>query len=139
MVKTRFMVFQLKQIIRMGIFVLIGLVILIMLITFLTPRRNNQSTALFVPGTYTSQIILHNRPVLVEVTVTRDQIVSVELTNMLESQEVFYPLFRPTMDELSREIVRYQSTGAVTVADSAPVTGKILIDAVDAALAKATI
>lgn len=133
---TRIVVLQLKQIIRMGIFVLVGLGLIIAFIWFLTPRDKSGSSALYIPGTYAAQIILHNKPVSVEVTVNETEITNVELKDMLEVQEVFYPLFKPTMESLSKEILQKQSTNVSTSADTA-VTSQILLDAVNVALEQA--
>jgi len=120
-----------------GIFILAGLAVLIALIFLLQPKKE-KGEAMYNPGTYTAQIVLHNKPVLVEVTVTADEITAVGLTDLEESQEVFYPLFRPTMDELSKEVVLYQ-TANIPVGDEAPVTGKILLEAINNALLQAVV
>jgi uncharacterized protein with FMN-binding domain len=95
---------------------------------------NSKNT--YVPGTYTASIILHNNPVYVDVTVTEDEITSISLENMDEIQTLFYPLFRPIMNNLSEDIIKYQ-TLKVEGDSKFPVTSNILLSAVDSALSKA--
>jgi len=134
---TRIMVFQLKELIKTGIFALLGLVLIIALIIFLLPDKSKDAAAGgYVPGTYTAQIILHSKPVDIAVTVSDKEITNIQLMNMQAEQEVFYPLFKPTLDDLTKEIIRYQTTQIATSKDTA-VTSQILLDAVNAALQQA--
>jgi uncharacterized protein with FMN-binding domain len=137
---TKFIVLQLKQIIRTGIFALIGIAAIIALILIVVPKGHKEAaesaSVAYKPGVYSARIILHNRPVSVNVTVNESEIVSVELAELSATQEVFYPLFKPTMETLSHEIVDKQTT-AIIPPEDAEYTGRILLDAVDSALAKA--
>ena len=139
MVKSRFVVLQMKDIVRTGIFVAIGLVLLIVLIWAIMPRGRDADMGArnFVPGTYTSYIIIHNRPIGVSVTVDEDSIIDISLSEMAESQEVFYPLIRPTMAVLSQEVIDRQTTNIETPIEAA-ITSRILLDAINNALMQAS-
>jgi len=139
MVKSRFVVLQMKDIVRTGIFVIIGLVLLIVLIWAIMPRgaASDMGARNFVPGTYTSYIIIHNRPIGVSVTVDESKIVDIVLSEMAESQEVFYPLIRPTMALLSQEVIDRQTTNIEGPAEAA-ITSRILLDAINNALMQAS-
>ena len=139
MLRTRFVVLQMKDIVRTGIFALIGLILLIVLIWAVLPDRPEGAAAHggnFVPGTYTSYIILHNRPITVSVTVDEEKIVDITMSELGQVQEVFYPLIRPTMATLSERVIYSQSTN-VQIPVEANMTGRILLDAIDAALMQA--
>jgi len=141
MVKTRIIVLQMKEIIRTAIFAVIGLALIIFLIWAIIPSGGDadaRAEGPFVPGTYTSYIIIHNRPISVVVTVDETYIVGIELLNMAETQEVFYPLIRPTLEMLSRDIIRYQTT-AIDPPLEVAVTSRILLEAVNNALAQAKV
>jgi uncharacterized protein with FMN-binding domain len=135
---TKIFVFQLKSIVRTGVIALIGLIVLITLVWLLMPKGTKGSAAVYAPGTYAAQIVLHNKPVSVEVTLSGDAITAIELKDMEAAQELSYPLFKPAMAALSREIIRRQSTDVAPAADSA-VTSRILLDAVNAAIAQGEI
>ena len=134
---TRIIVLQLREIIKTAVFVLLGLAVILLLIYLFIPRNKPEVRSdLYVPGTYTAEIILHSNPVDVGVTVSEDKILDVTMTNMAETQEVFYPLFLPAMDDLSKEIIENQSADIVPSMDY-PITGQIILDAVKAALGQA--
>ena len=128
-------VLRLKDVIRTGLFVLAGLVLIMVLVWALLPKKQT-AAALYTPGVYVAQIVLHSKPVNVEVTVSEDAITKLELTGMAASQASFYPLFAPTMDRLAREVLAAQDTNIESPVDSA-VTSEILLRAIRAALAQA--
>ncbi|MCL2576019.1 MAG: hypothetical protein FWE33_06270 [Defluviitaleaceae bacterium] len=141
MVKSRFVVLRMKDIIRTGIFIIIGIALLVALIWFIMPSRpENDGGAMtfgnFVPGTYTSYIVLHNRPITVSVTVDEESILGIAISELEEIVEVFYPLINPTMEQISERVIHSQSTML-----DAPVevlhTSRILLDAINSALLQA--
>ena len=142
MAKSRFVVLRMKDIVRTGIFVLIGIILLVALIWAIMPRGNSgaggvqETFGSFNPGTYTAYIILHNRPVSVLVTVDNDNILDIALSELETVVEVFYPLLVPTMAELSARIISTQST-AINMPVETMHTSRILIDAINFALYQA--
>jgi uncharacterized protein with FMN-binding domain len=138
---TKIFVFQLRELIKTAVFAVIGIALIIALAYLFIPRERTQAEPnvrldRYIPGTYTAQITLNNDPVDVVVTVSQNEILSIELKNMAEAQEVFYPLVRPTMTHLTNEIIKQQSLDIQTAEDSA-VTGSVLLGAVREALAQA--
>ena len=134
---TKIVVLQLKELIKAAVYALVGIVLLVMLIYFFLPKdKTSEETTGFIPGTYSSEVILHNSPVSVEVTVTEDRIASIELKNMAEIQEVFYPLINPTFENISAEIIRNQTTD-IAVSTETQYTSFVLIEAVKNALNEA--
>lgn len=132
---TRIIVLQLKHIIRSAIFLVVTLAVIGLLI-FMFMQKKDSSSAIYHPGDYSSKIILHSKPVNVLVTVDTNKILAIKLDDINESQEVFYPLFKPAMEMLAKEIIEYQSTDIPTINDYA-ITGRILLTAVDNALEQA--
>ena len=138
---TRFLVLQMKDVIRIGAIVLAGLVLIVLALIFLVPGRRggaDPSTDMFVPGTYASTIKLNNKPVEVRVTVSENEILDIYMSDMAEIQRVFYPLFEPRMYDLANEILRHQSAFIYPATDY-PVTTHILQTAVQAALEMAMV
>jgi uncharacterized protein with FMN-binding domain len=140
---TKIFVLQLKDVIKTILFAVLGLVLILLLIYLFVPRNSNEPAATtgeaaYVPGSYAAEIILHNSPVEISVTVSDEEILSVTMTNMAETQEVFYPLFQPVMETLSKDIVEYQTTQLEPSVDY-PITSQILLDAVQSALDKAKV
>ncbi len=137
---TKIIVLQLREIFKSAIFAILGLALIILLICLFLPKNKNQepSVSLYVPGTYTAEIVLHNKPVNVLVTVSEREIMRLELSNMTEAQEVFYPLFKPTLQAISKEIIDKQTT-EISALSEYTYTSQILLNAINKALAKADI
>ena len=126
------MVVSLGKIIKVLIGVIVGAGIIFAVINLF----GGESKATYAPGTYTAEIILQGNPINVEVTVSKNQIENVALSNLNQSQEVFYPSFSSCIAEVSKEVVANQSTdfprsSAYTVSED------IILQAVDKALAQA--
>ena len=138
---TKIFVLRIKDVMRLAAFAIAGLIILGVLAFLFIPRQGQESrpmepTARYIPGTYTSTIILNDRPVDILVTVTEHEIVAVEMTEMYESQRVLFPLFEPMMERVSDDVLFYQRADMV-IHNDFPVTTGILQQAVVAALDQA--
>lgn len=150
---TKFLVLHLKEIIKAGALALVGLILLIAIIYFFMPKEQSSSPQVlvdnssnssdssdsaltFIPGTYSSQIPLNNSPASVEVTVTENEITNIALSQLTETQELFYPLLTPTMNTLSQEIIDSQSLNITSSVENS-VTNQVLVNAISKALHEA--
>ncbi|MCD8090342.1 MAG: hypothetical protein LUD81_06940 [Clostridiales bacterium] len=129
---AKIVVVQMKDLVKRGIFIVLGIIIIAAIIIFLSSDRDKTS---YIPGTYSSEIILQSSPVVIEVTVDEKSILDIAMLNLGETQEVFYPLFEPSFEALRGEILSSQSAD-IEITENA-VTSSILLDAVKAALAEA--
>lgn len=132
---TKIVVIKFKELLKKVALVMLGIVILGILVYAFVPK-NNKNQALYKPGTYCSEIILHNSPVRVDVTVNENEILDIQMTELAESQAVFYPLMQTTAKEIAEEIIETQSL-EITASSDKEMTTKIIIDAVQASLDKA--
>ena len=138
---TKIFVLQMKDLIRIGLFTLLGLALVILLLVLLVPRGRAaapdegamRAYGRFMPGTYVSTIMLNDGPVHVRVTVSENDILLVYLAGLDDTQRMFYPLLEPRMEDLAEEVLRYQSAYIQPQTDY-PVTTGILHEAVIAAL-----
>jgi len=135
---TKIFVLQMKDLVRIGAIVLVGILLVVLALIFLLPRSGRDATeptpeSVFIPGTYSSTIILNNKPVEVRVAVSENEILYLYMTDMEDIQRVFFPLFEPRMHDLAEEVLRYQSA-FIDPATDYPVTTGILQQAVKAAL-----
>ena len=130
--QPKFMVVILGKIIKVLIGVIVGAGIIFAVINLF----GGESKATYAPGTYTAEIILQGNPINVEVTVSKNQIENVALSNLNQSQEVFYPSFSSCIAEVSKEVVANQSTDFPR-SSAYPVSEDIILQAVDKALAQA--
>lgn len=130
--QPKFMVVSLGKIIKVLIGVIVGAGIIFAVINLF----GGESKATYAPGTYTAEIILQGNPINVKVTVSKNQIENVALSNLNQSQEVFYPSFSSCIAEVSKEVVANQSTDFPR-SSAYPVSEDIILQAVDKALAQA--
>ena len=127
---SKFVVIKLREVLKKFVLTVIGFAIIGGILYFCIHESGEE--ARYNPGIYSSEIILHNNPVSVQVTVSEDEITDIELLNMGETQAVF----QQSINEISAEIIEGQSTNIILSNDKST-TGGILLKAVDRALEEA--
>lgn len=139
---TKIVVFHLKEIIKTAVFAIIGVILIILLIYFIAPKKSNDNLnnkTQYTPGTYSSVLTLHNdAPLTVLVTVSEDQITEIALEEFDSSVDVFYPLLVPTMETISAKIIDTQSLDVLTPEDN-KITSEVLMYAIRSAVDEAAI
>ena len=91
----------------------------------------------YIPGIYTTELILGNETVNVEVIVNDHAITSLSLSDPDETLTTMYPLLEPTMDSLSEQICETQDLSQVTYSSETRYTSLVLLEAIKASLEKA--
>jgi uncharacterized protein with FMN-binding domain len=141
--KTKIVVLHMKKLVFTGI--IIGLLILAIIFLFILLHFRTKNTdenevepAMYVPGVYTSSVMIDESSLDVEVTVDSDHINSISLVDLDEETETMYPLVRPSLEELSEQILASQSVENITYSKNNQYTCKLLLDAVTDALEKAS-
>lgn len=148
--KTKIVVLHLKELIYTGIFVVLGILFIILLVIMFLPDKKeetppettDQTESLetsYIPGVYTTSLVLSDHTIDVEVVVDQDFISSVRLVNLDEAVTTMYPLIEPAFDSLASQIYEKQSLERITYADENKYTTLVLLDAIRTALEKATV
>ena len=132
---SRFMVLKFRDILKTAIFAVIGIIIILGAVYFVFSAREGKRQV-YNPGTYSSDIVLENGTVTVEVKVGKTKIKSVQITNSTEDVPVFYPLFEKTAQDVEKHIKKEQELSFV-LDEYTSVTGRLIIDAVEKSLAQA--
>lgn len=157
--KTKIVVLHMKEIIYTGIFLALGILLLIFLIILFLPKEadtmqaeptsspsveENSSTdatvsssSIYIPGIYNTEVVLNDQVINVEVIVDQSGISSVELVNLSESVATMYPLLEPAFDSLSTQIIETQSLDDITYAQESKYTSLVLLEAIRKSLNKA--
>lgn len=91
----------------------------------------------YIPGIYTTELLLGNETVNVEVIVNDHAITSVSLANPSETLTTMYPLLEPTMESLNDQLCEMQDPEQVTYSAETRYTSLVLLEAVKASLEKA--
>ncbi len=151
--KTKIIVLRMKELIYTGIFVLLGILLILLLVTMFAPKKkdeaatedNSQNTPveeaaqaeLYQPGVYTSSIMLGGNAIDLEVTVEKDYIASIRLVNLDEAVATMYPLMEPALENLTAQIYANQSLENITYPEENQYTSMVILDAIENAVAKA--
>ena len=138
--KTKIVVLHVKELIYTGIFVVLGILFLVLLIVmFLPDKKENQETMApgvteetvkYVPGVYTTSLLLNGNVVEIEVTVDEYNINSVRLKNLDDAVTTMYPLLEPAFDNLATQIVENQSLSNLTFPEENQYTSMVLEEAI---------
>ena len=153
--KTKIVVLHMKALIYTGIFAALGILFIVLLIVMFLPDKKDDtrvdslpeesspasaavtSDSVYIPGIYTTQLILGGQTVDVEVIVDKDSITSVRLVNPNEAVTTMYPLLQPTIDSLSSQIYETQSLEQISYESDSKYTSLVLLEAIQSALDKA--
>ena len=144
--KTKIVVLHVKELIYTGIFAALGILFIVLLIIMFLPEdeKKEPSSTLtqttsntYVPGVYTTSLILNDNVVEIEVTVDEHNINSIRLVNLDEAVATMYPLIQPSFEELADQIIHNQGIDGITYPDESKYTSMVLLDAITNSLEKA--
>lgn len=144
--KTKIVVLHVKELIYTGIFAVLGILFIVLLIIMFLPKEEKKETMStvtqtttnsYVPGVYTTSLILNDNVVEIEVTVDEKNINSIRLINLDEAVATMYPLIQPSFEDLANQIISSQSLENITYPDDSKYTSMILLDAITSSLNKA--
>ena len=80
--------------------------------------------------------MLNDKSVDVQVAVDGSHINSISLVNLDDTVETMYPLVKPAMEELARQIIDTQSLDGITYSQNNQYTSIVLLNAIEDALQK---
>ena len=144
--KTKIVVLHVKELIYTGIFAVLGILFIVLLIIMFLPKEEKKetmstvtqtTTSSYVPGVYTTSLILNDNVVEIEVTVDEKNINSIRLINLDEAVATMYPLIQPSFEDLANQIITNQSLENISYPDDSKYTSMILLDAISTSLNKA--
>ena len=142
MQKTRIVVIRMKEIIYTSIFIGIGILLIILLVFVLKPKtekQNDQTSARFNAGVYTSTLSQNNTALNLEVTIDPDRITSIRLINIDDTVTTMFPLLKPALSDLESQIIEKQGTADIKMSDDSRYTQTLLLNEIDAIINEASI
>lgn len=143
--KTKIVVLHLKELIYTGIFAVLGILFLVLMVLMFLPEKNTEvnidsgRAVRYVPGKYTTSLMLGDAAVDIEVVVDEDQINSISIVNLDDAVATMYPLMEPSLNELAQQIYEKQSLEDITYPDENKYTSMVLLNAISSALQKASV
>ena len=141
--KTKIVVLHLKELIYTGIFAVLGILFIILLIIMFLPKNNDKDSSTiqpansYMPGVYTTSLVLNDNVVDIEVTVDEANINSIRIVNLDDAVAAMYPLIEPAFEDLASQICENQSLDGITYSDDNKYTSMVLLDAIKSSLQKA--
>lgn len=154
--KTKIVVLHMKELIYTAIFAVLGILFIVLLAMMFLPDKDKDKggepqaedtsgsepvmaevSSLYIPGIYTTELVLGSETVDVEVIVDKDSITSIRLVDLSEDITTVYPLLQPTMDSICEQIYASQSLESVTYTAESKYTSLVLLEAIQASLDKA--
>lgn len=141
--KTKIVVLRMKEVVYTGIFAALGILLIILLFFMFFPKNKKDSTVDTVPtmayhtGVYSTPITLNHQKLNIEVVVDKEKIHSIRLADSDESVTSMFPLVKPTLEELAKQIYENQSLENVTYSENNKYTSMLLMEAIQESLDKA--
>lgn len=150
--RTKIVVLHMKELIYTGIFAALGILLIILFVMmFLPDKKENPpkdetvaptsgsaEASLYIPGIYTTELILGGEAVEVEVVVNQSEITSIRLVNLSESVATMYPLLEPAFDSICTQLYETQSLNDITYSADSKYTSLVLMEAIRNSLEKAS-
>ena len=147
--KTKIVVLRMKELIYTGIFVALGILLILLLVYMFAPRKEakeapdatdaTDTPIQYAPGVYTSSIMLNGSAIDIAVTVEKDAIVSIQMINVSETVATMYPLMEPALEHIGQQVIDRQSTEGITYSTDNQYTSVVLLNAIENALSMARI
>ncbi len=139
--QTKIVVIKAKEIIYTGIFLVLGILLIVLLMNMFGKGTNKKAepTSKYIPGVYSSTITLGDNTLNVSVSVDEDTISGVDIENMNEAVTTMYPLLEPALNEINEQISSVESVDDITYSKDNQYTYIILNQAIKNALNQATV
>ena len=155
--KTKIVVLHMKELIYTGIFATLGILLVVMLVIMFLPKDKEEtpatpevppqtespdaptatSAAAYIPGVYTTELVLGGQSIDVEVIVGQEAITSIRLVNLSESVTTMYPLLEPALESICNQVYETQSLDNITYTADSKYTSLVLLEAIRNSLSKA--
>lgn len=159
--KTRIVVLKSRELIYTGIFILLGIMLILLLFYMFSPGEEDAkdkgkdmspgsateapatategeeiSTTMsgYIPGVYTSELNLGGSALQLSVTVDESHVTGVAIDNLDETITAMYPLISPSIDEINSQIGLVSSVDDITYSSDNKYTTIIILDAIEDAL-----
>lgn len=146
--KTKIVVLHMKELIYTGIFAALGILFIVLLIIMFLPEKEDSTTTttaatssetIYIPGVYTTELVLNDQTIDVEVVVDKDYISSIRLVNLSEAVTTMYPLLQPTFNSLCEQIYDKQTLENITYETESKYTSLVLLESIKNSLNKASV
>ncbi len=140
--KTKIVVLRMKELIYTAIFIGLGILLVLLLLFMFRPKQDAPASSdqiRYIPGIYSSTVIMGSQEVNVEVAVDADRIRSIAMVPLSDSVTTMYPLVQSSLENLTSQICDTQSLDNLTWPDESRYTSQVLLQAIERAVEKASL
>ncbi len=147
---TKILVLKSKELIYTGIFIILGIMLILLLFYMFSPsdgKEQNATTSIeitseeaaatmanYTPGVYSSELNMGGSALQLSVTVDEHNVTGVTIENLDETVTAMYPLIQPSLDEINTQIGMVSSVDDVTYSADNKYTTIIILEAIEDAL-----
>lgn len=139
--KTKIVVFKAKELIYTGIFILLGILLILLLIFMFAPSKESteksEQTSGYIEGVYSSPLTLGDSELELQVTVKNGKPQSAALKHLDKTVKTMYPLVEPSLKEINKQLPKVESIDDIKFDDQSQYTNTILKQAIKNTLKKA--
>ena len=136
--KPKIVVFKARELIYTGIFILLGILLILLLIFMFVPTHKSskkaKETSGYAQGVYTSPLKLGENELELQVTVKNGKPQHVSLKHLNKSIKTMYPLVEPSLNEINKQLPKVNSIDEVKFNGQSQYTNTLLKQAVKNAL-----
>lgn len=151
--KTKIVVLHMKELIYTGIFAVLGILFIVLLAMMFrtdgkkensktpspSPEAAETSASLYIPGVYTTELVLGTQSIDVEVIVDKKSVTSIRMVNLNDAVTTMYPLLEPTFAAICEQVYEKQSLEGVTYSTDNKYTSLVLLEAIQNSMEKAKV
>ncbi|MDD3185103.1 MAG: hypothetical protein PHD70_03460 [Anaerostipes sp.] len=137
--KTKIVVLKARELIYTGIFIIMGIALILLLVYMFAPQKNkkrnetSQSTG-YKDGTYSSPLHLGDKELKLTVTVKNGKPKSIALKHLSQSVQTMFPLVEPSVEEINKQLPKISSIDDLKVTGESKYTNTMLIQSMKNAL-----
>ncbi|MCD8380158.1 MAG: hypothetical protein LUC95_07585 [Lachnospiraceae bacterium] len=158
--RTKIVVLHMKEVIYTGIFIFLGIVLIVLLAIMFKPGRemdagesasrteqsdgtdgsNSEAaleTAAYLPGIYSVSLDLSGSTMEMQVIIENDGISNVSFTYLDDTIQTMYPLFEPVLEDIASQLQEGVALEDVTYEESQKYTATVLLNALNEVLESA--
>lgn len=138
MSKTKIVILQAREIVYTAIFVGLGILLLILLFFMFWPSGSgskktdhaDKSDAIYEAGIYNEELTIGESRVELQVTLDEDRVKSVKVVNLDDSVSAMYPLMKPSVNNISKQLASGVSVDEVVLSKESQYTEKLVLEKV---------
>ncbi len=135
--KTKIVVLKSKELIYTGIFIVLGILLVLLLWYMFAPKKqadkqtseNTEAVTTYQPGVYSTKMNLGGSNLELQTTINEHAVTHVDIVNLDETVTAMYPLVQPSVDAINEQLSLTGNLDDVTYSSDNQYTTILLLKA----------